>query len=71
MVTCTFIKFADDIKLGERADMLKSRSSVKRDLDRLEEWASRSFMNFNKDKFKVLHLGRNKPLNHAGRGVTG
>lgn len=48
--------------------MLKSRTSVKRDLDRLEEWASRNFMNFNKDKFKFLHLGRNKSLQQCRQG---
>jgi len=67
-VACTFIKFADDIRLGETADMLKSRISVKRDLDRLEEWASRNVMNFHKDKFKVLHLGRTKPLQQSRQG---
>lgn len=28
-----------------------------RDLDRLEEWVSKNWLNFNKDNCKVLHLG--------------
>lgn len=49
--------------------MLKSRTSVKNDLDRQEEWARGNFMNFNKDKFKALHLGRNKPLQQRRQGT--
>lgn len=51
------------------ADMLKSRTSAKRDIDRLEEWARGKCINFNKDKYKALHLGRNKPLQQCRQGI--
>ncbi|KAK4829417.1 LOW QUALITY PROTEIN: hypothetical protein QYF61_003981 [Mycteria americana] len=34
---------------------------VVEDLDRLEEWANKNLMQFNKDKGKVLHLGKHNP----------
>lgn len=32
-----------------------------KDLDRLEEWANKNLTNFNKEKCKVLHLGKHNP----------
>ncbi|KAK4828911.1 hypothetical protein QYF61_001469 [Mycteria americana] len=53
---CTLSKFADDTKLGEWL------ICQRRDLGRLEKWADRNLMKFNKEKYKVLHLGRKNPV---------
>ncbi|KAK4814877.1 hypothetical protein QYF61_027906, partial [Mycteria americana] len=54
----TFPKFADDTKVGGEVDTSEGRAILQRDLDGLEEWPSKNCMKFNKDKCKVLHLGR-------------
>ena len=37
--------------------------------DRLESWAGRNLMRFNKSKYKVLHLGRNNCMHQYRLGT--
>ncbi|CAM4601782.1 unnamed protein product [Lepidochelys kempii] len=60
---CTLSKFADDSKLGGEVDRLQ------RDLDKLEDWAKRNLMRFNKDKCRILHLGQKNPMHHYRLGT--
>lgn len=50
------------IKLGGVADMPEGHAAIQRDLSRLEKWADSNLMKFNKEKFKVLHLGRSNAM---------
>ena len=63
---CTLHTFADDTKLGGVVDTPDGCNAIQRDLDRLEEWANRNLVKFDKGKCKVLHLGRNNPM-HSDR----
>ena len=54
----TLSEFAEDTELGGVADTLEGFLTVQQDLDRLESWAERNLMRFNRSKCRVLRLGR-------------
>ncbi|GAB0209889.1 cAMP-dependent protein kinase inhibitor alpha [Grus japonensis] len=58
-IESTITKFADDSKLVGEVNTSEGRDILQRHLDRLEEWASKNSMKFNKDMCKILHLGQN------------
>lgn len=51
-------------------DTLEGRDTLQDNLDRLEEWANKNLTEFNKGKYKVLHLGKNKPSVQHRLGST-
>ncbi|PKU38655.1 rna-directed dna polymerase from mobile element jockey-like [Limosa lapponica baueri] len=63
----TLSKFTDDAKLGGVADKPEGCAAIQMDLNRMEKWANRNLMKFNKEKCKVLHLGKNS---HTHQGYT-
>lgn len=58
----TLSMLVDDIKLGVVVDTKESRASVQRDLNKLEDWAERNPMKFNKDKSEVINIGQSNAM---------
>ena len=54
----TMSKFTDT-KLGGMSETPEGCAVIKQDLDRLESWAERNLMRFNKRHYRLLHLVRN------------
>jgi len=52
----TLGKFGDDTKLWGAVDTQKGQDAIRRDLDRLEQWAQLDFMRFSKSRCKILQL---------------
>ena len=51
-------KFADDTKLGHKANIEADKEVLQKALDNLCMWLDRWRMEFNVNKCKVLHLGK-------------
>ena len=59
MDTITIIKkFADDTKIGQIITRRDDSLNLQRALDNLTDWANKWKMNFNTDKCKTMHIGR-------------
>ena len=65
-IKCSLMKFADDTKLSGVVDTPEQRAALQGDLDRLEEWANKNLMKFNKEKCKIMHLGKHTDWDPPG-----
>lgn len=59
LIVSILSKYADNTKLQGVANTPEGCAAIQQDLDRLERWAARNQIRFNKSKYRVLHLGRN------------
>ena len=53
--------FADDAKIYGRVRSDQDREMLQDDLDKLNEWSMNWLLQFNKDKCKVMHIGKANP----------
>ncbi|XP_074412593.1 uncharacterized protein LOC141731357 [Zonotrichia albicollis] len=51
--------------MGGVTETPKGCAAIQRDIGKLEKWANRNVMKFNKEKYEVLYLGRNNPLHQS------
>lgn len=62
-------KSADDTKLGVVVDTPGRCATIQRDAEKPEKWADKNLLKkFNKEKCKVLNLGKNNPMHQRGAG---
>lgn len=69
MAESSLSQFSNDTKLEGAADTRDGCTVILMDLHRLEKWADKHLMMFNK-KCKVLYLGRNNPRHQHVLGAT-
>ncbi|KAK3875681.1 hypothetical protein Pcinc_019464 [Petrolisthes cinctipes] len=53
--------FADDAKIYQRIKNADDGVDLQQDLDKLKEWSRKWLLQFNEEKCKVMHIGRNNP----------
>lgn len=56
------LQSAEDMKLGGAVNMPGGCGAIPTELIRLEKWANKNLIKFNKEKRKALHLRKNNPL---------
>lgn len=52
------MKCGDDTKLTGDEDTLEGKDAHQENLERIQLWANKNFVNFSKDKEKVFSLGK-------------
>ena len=55
--------FADDAKIYRQIKSREDARILQEDLIKLQEWSRKWLLQFNEDKCKVMHFGKNNPKN--------